>query len=247
MSQINSGGFIMRIIILSGQMGVGKDYIANQLEAILQKQDNIVKRLAFADPLREELDLITKLTKNNQSAQAISQQINVDENKLTKLLEILHKDPDFNNTNFSFTQENKRPKSYRDVMQYWGTDVRRNQNKDYWVNKIIDLIKKDSSSTDVFLLTDARFTNEIKNLFVFPNVLTVRINAMEELREKRVQNRDDTTVTNKELNHISETALNNESEYFDLILQSSGDNGDKLADKIVTEYNHEELFETLEK
>ncbi|VVB52892.1 Uncharacterised protein [uncultured archaeon] len=47
----------------------------------------------------------------------------------------------------------KHPK----VLQFWGTEFRRNQDPDYWVKKIFASIP---SNTDIALVSDVRFPNE---------------------------------------------------------------------------------------
>lgn len=48
----------------------------------------------------------------------------------------------------------KHPK----LLQYWGTEYRRNQDKNYWINRLFDQIKKDNIG--IALVTDVRFKNE---------------------------------------------------------------------------------------
>ena len=227
----------MRIIELSGKMGVGKDYVADELIKILKARDNKVERLAFADPLRRELDDIVRLIKCNESVESIANNMRVTADEIKYVIDLLDTDPQFNDPTFSMKN---RPKSYRELMQYWGTDVRRARNKDYWVNKIVQTIREDTPFIDVFVITDARFANEIRAIIQFPYAFTVRLNASDSLREKRVKNRDGVDPSNLELNHSSENAINDDDvdmlKNFDMIAFSTGNNGEDIAKDIAKEY-----------
>jgi hypothetical protein len=64
-------------------------------------------------------------------------------------------DPDFN----ALAPFGKHPK----LLQWWGTEYRRRQDPDYWVNKLTEAIP---GKLDMVLITDVRFPNEaecIKN------------------------------------------------------------------------------------
>ena len=72
----------------------------------------------------------------------------------------------------------------------------------------------------------------------FPDTFTVRLEADNELREKRVSGRDGERPTNKELLHASETSIDDDSDFmtvFDMIVFPEGNNGKQLADAILNE------------
>ena len=226
----------MDIILLSGKMGSGKDFIAAQLELKLKQNNNKVEKIAFADPLRSELDTIIKMVKCYKTTREIDAEMFVSEDKITHLMELFDQDDEFNRPDYCL--EN-RPKMYRDVMQYWGTDVRRASNKNYWVSKTISILKEVEPFSDYAIITDARFTNEVLSVIkAFPDTFTVRLEADNELREKRVSGRDGERPTNKELLHASETSIDDDSDFmtvFDMIVFPEGNNGKQLADAILNE------------
>lgn len=47
----------------------------------------------------------------------------------------------------------------REILQWWGTDIRRAEDPDYWVKKMDGIIGKNSPST-LFFIDDVRFPNE---------------------------------------------------------------------------------------
>lgn len=50
------------------------------------------------------------------------------------------------------------PRSPREVLQKWGTEYRRSQNDNYWIDKVDQAIQ--SSNSADFAITDVRFPNE---------------------------------------------------------------------------------------
>jgi hypothetical protein len=61
--------------------------------------------------------------------------------------------PDLNPEVSALAPYGKHPK----LLQWWGTEYRRAQDPDYWVNKLFSSIPKD---LDIALITDVRFPNE---------------------------------------------------------------------------------------
>lgn len=51
------------------------------------------------------------------------------------------------------------PKSPRHIMQHWGTEYRRSQNLSYWIDKVLEKIKPESSAR--WVVTDVRNMNEV--------------------------------------------------------------------------------------
>lgn len=100
-----------------------------------------------------------------------------------------------------FNWNGKKDEHGRTLLQHVGTDVIRNNNPDYWVNFIIDIIRMFNDSWDYVLIPDARFCNEInvlKDCKEF-NVITVRVTRVNHV----------SILTQEQQNHISETGLDN--------------------------------------
>lgn len=62
----------------------------------------------------------------------------------------------------------------RQVMQWWGTDYRRAENPDYWVNRMAEVLRElaKSRQCDVAIITNVRFMNEWR-LVVDSNLITL--------------------------------------------------------------------------
>lgn len=229
----------MNIILISGKMGSGKDYVADRLIEKLSQHDLKVERMAFADPIRKEIDYIIDLIKCGSSTKEISKTLNVSEKELDKLIKMLESDSEFYQDGFDMES---RPKFYRELLQYWGTDVRRRHNKNYWIRKVKETLLDCAPFIDVAVLTDARFGNEVASMYDFNHVYTVRLQADKQTRKNRVLNRDGEAPIDSELKHVSETAINdsdiNMMEHFDMVTNAMNNNGDQIASLIFNNYQH---------
>lgn len=99
----------------------------------------------------------------------------------------------------------------RALLQHVGTDIIRKYNPDYWVEFIVNLLNMFTNEWEYVIIPDVRFPNEIEYFkregF---NVLTIRIE-----RDNFKSN-----LTEEQLNHISETALDNYK--FDKVIKNNG-------------------------
>ena len=54
------------------------------------------------------------------------------------------------------------PSEVRSLLQWWGTDLRRAQDKDYWVKYTAKQLRESLRKRDLTIVTDVRFENEAK-------------------------------------------------------------------------------------
>lgn len=111
-------------------------------------------------------------------------------------------------SNWDGTDETKP----RELLQELGTDIIRNKiDKYFFINRIIDDIKVYSYFFDIIMISDARFPEEIETVKKqFKNTISIHINR---------PNND--TLTDRQKVHITETALDNYSNY-DYIVNNDG-------------------------
>ena len=112
----------------------------------------------------------------------------------------------------------------RTILQFVGTDTIRGIKPDFWVDFIISILTMFDDSWDYILIPDTRFPNEIVKMKSSGlNCIAVRIN-----RPNFVS-----SLTNEQLNHISETALDDYR--FDYIIEndSSLDGLKREVDKLI--------------
>lgn len=104
------------------------------------------------------------------------------------------------NKYFGATYEHNEENRY--IWQNVGTNrVRENLNMpNYWVDKVCDFIKMTEGMYDYIIIIDARFINEIEiPKSIFKNVETFRV----------IRPNFNSGLTEKQLNHVSETQLDN--------------------------------------
>jgi len=124
------------LIVISGKARVGKDTVANILVKILKNEYGLdYKTIAYADDLKKFVGDCFYLTKEHLYGKL-----------KTEPLASLPK---------------KSDGSYwttRELLQYIGTDVFRNIDNNYWINRLQRFIQLNPGN---YIITDGRFPNEV--------------------------------------------------------------------------------------
>lgn len=97
-----------------------------------------------------------------------------------------------------FNWDGQKDEKGRHILQYVGTDVVRKVRPNYWVEFVIDIIDLFGENWDYVIIPDTRFPNEI-------DMLKQKYQKVEHIRVKRPN--FTSTLTPEQLNHPSETAL----------------------------------------
>ena len=191
----------MNIVGFSGKMGSGKDYTAEQISKLLKKENSNYKIsfMSFANELRVELDEIVAEIKKESPLLFLADKYSVKLSEINIVYNLLLEDGAFQDETYSLF--NRTDKS-RDILQYWGTDVRRKQDKDYWVNLVDKRIK--STKCDFIFITDVRFENEQKCVTDNGGIV-IRCFVNGDEQQKRLNARG---VKNNNMLHSSEIAMN---------------------------------------
>ena len=84
----------------------------------------------------------------------------------------------------------------RALLQWWGTDLRRRESQDYWVNKMHAQMMDAISMGTIRVVTDVRYANEVK-LILDLGGLIIRTYAEKDVRAKRLN------MTREELDLMS--------------------------------------------
>jgi len=93
---------------------------------------------------------------------------------------------------------------FRPLLQWWGTEFRRNMFKEtYWVDKVRERLKQDSKKNCAILITDVRFENEARLIEDFGGKLWRVVNPDESLISKA------NIFSMSTYTHASETAIDN--------------------------------------
>ena len=193
------------IVTFAGGMASGKDTYANALAAHYKNPTTV----AFADSLKDEINSIIKRTDHHLSTDevyAIAKDLDVDISDLILLL------ADINRLKVKCKRQglsddisaNTRHEDMRHILQFWGTDVRRKQDNNYWIRKTISKIGQLSRNHDLIVVSDARFLNEIEAIAVISGSV-IRLDAPLETRIERIIARDGFKPSKASLEHPSET------------------------------------------
>ena len=184
----------MNIIGIHGQIGSGKDTFAEFLASL---SSTPVERHAFADKLREVTELITGA-------------------KMTKMDEL-----PFFNTVYNYTQEQKNqylPAWDRTIgrcLQVIGTDsLRDNFDYNVWVKSLFETVGRQCiDSKHVLVIPDVRFPNEADYILDQGGIVLKITGDPMDVRKN----------SNRDLNHISETALSDYKKFSAIVDNSVPD------------------------
>ena len=99
-----------------------------------------------------------------------------------------------------FNWDGEKDEKGRTLLQYIGTDIVRKERPNYWVEFILDIIDLFGENWDYVIIPDTRFPNEI-------DVVKEKYDKVEHIRVVRPN--FTSTLTEEQLKHPSETALDN--------------------------------------
>ena len=196
-------------ISLSGKKRCGKDTVFGFLQDFVE-----VKRMAFADPLKEACSIAFDIDKkffydDDLKDKDFDVPFVLSCERLRKLAMVLDFRPTEDYYSVGAFKEMKTP---RQLLQFVGTDLVRKTIKDsFWLD-LLELKLKDSS--DYLVLTDSRFKNERDML--------KRAGAILVLIKRDIGNEDC---------HASENDLGLESDY-DIVIENNG-SLDELKSQVV--------------
>ena len=193
------------IVVVSGKIGSGKDYLTGKLIEELESRGKTTAHGSFAAPLKEELGQIINLLKENrdlteaEASELVSKEFGMTAEQAGWLVEKLYPElgiPELNGWT--------RTPGVRTCLQLLGTEIRRAQNPNYWTNRFLE--HANSLDVDYVFASDGRFPNEM-DCAIENGGVTFRLDIPEETLQKRRVNRDGIVYTEEQLNHASETAL----------------------------------------
>lgn len=147
-----------RIIGLVGFAGSGKDSVAkNWIDQAGFRQVSFAR--ALYQEVSEAFDVSIEWLQNRDNKEKPSFLMTLsrcgDKEFAHAIMDIAREE----NPRLLWTVEMNKPRSPREILQWWGTEYRRAQDQTYWINKTAATIR----SLDEFPLvaTDVRFENEI--------------------------------------------------------------------------------------
>lgn len=232
------------LVGISGKMGSGKDTVASLLaERFYRRGDKAVIR-SFADSLKEEVaktvaDALMSHSEQDfcDSVTSWSEIRNIQARELLKVLHpliasLLEQRVEPNEVTAELLYRNPADKPLvREVLKFWGNDVRRAQNPDYWVDMAAVYAKEQVGSGVSCIIPDVRRQNEA-GFINDSGGLLVRLNVSEKEQRRRLLSRDNKLSDRSAFTHITETDLD-DYDRFDVILNTDSMGPEEVADAIV--------------
>ena len=232
------------LVGISGKMGSGKDTVASLLaERFYRRGDKAVIR-SFADSLKEEVaktvaDALMSHSEQDfcDSVTSWSEIRNIQARELLKVLHpliasLLEQRVEPNEVTAELLYRNPADKPLvREVLKFWGNDVRRAQNPDYWVDMAAVYAKEQRDMGISCIIPDVRRQNEA-GFIKDAGGLLVRLNVSEQEQMRRLLSRDNKLSDRSAFSHITETDLDYYNR-FDLILNTDSMSPEEVTDAIV--------------
>lgn len=232
------------LVGISGKMGSGKDTVASLLaERFSQSREKVVIR-SFADSLKEEVAKTVAdalMSQNEQEfCDLVTSWSGISSIQAQELLKVLHplvvslleQRVESNEVTAELLYRNPADKPLvREVLKFWGNDVRRAQNPDYWVDMTAVYAKEQIDMGVSCVIPDVRRQNEAGFIKDAGGML-VRLNVSEEEQRRRLLSRDNKLSDRSAFNHITETDLD-DYDRFDLILDTDSMGPEEVVDAIV--------------
>lgn len=191
---------------ISGKIGAGKDSVAPRILEAMNIRSNDCEHEFFARPLKTEVTQLVNICRYSgafeEAVERTIKELSVKPERAKEAVTFLYRDV----KQGEVTSGYDRTPSVRLALQHWGTEVRREQDDLYWVKKALkNAIEKLAEGKNVYI-TDTRFPNENDSV-IDSTGITIRLLVSPEEQIKRIQSRDGIEVTDSSRNHISETAL----------------------------------------
>ena len=218
------------LLVFSGKIGAGKDTVAplvwDKLHVPKENRVHEFYAKALKDEISEVFSIIRAAESQKDAVAAVMAQMGVTEEMATVSVGYLY---DEVRKNLDLTPYIKT-QAVRLVLQYWGTDVRRAQDNNYWVKKTLASTLHQLAKNKSVQITDNRFPNEL-DAALGAGAYAVRLEVSPEVQAKRIMARDGVEVTQEARNHDSETAMDN-YEFFDVYLNTDDKTPEELAEII---------------
>lgn len=189
-------------LAVSGKIGAGKDTVAPLLVKELGYEDALHE--SFARPLRDEvnhvIDCIRKAATLEEALAFVERELEA--TNCATAVEALYEDV----KNEVVRNAYDRTPSTRKALQWWGTEVRRAVDEDYWVKKAMAQSLHTLAEGTSIYVTDSRFPNEADCILGVKGSV-VRLLVSPEEQERRIVARDGKGPAPEALEHVSEVAM----------------------------------------
>lgn len=204
-----------KFFAISGRIASGKDTVGEEVFRLMGTPTEDIVHEFYARPLRDEVDQVIRIIRDYDQDEAttlIVNRLSASTEEAEHMYDIL-REPVRSGQVYSSYQ---RTQDTRKALQFWGTEVRRSKDEDYWVRKTLIAAMNGIIEGKNVYITDARFPNEIDAL-VAVGAKTFRLLVSPEAQNARIMKRDGIPVTPEAQQHASETALDGYSGFYAII------------------------------
>lgn len=181
------------LFAMSGKMASGKDTVGSLISEKLMEEGFWVVETSFGKLIRDEIDLAVKMNNKGEDLSVLA----AEEKDVKHLVALLNGEDIYG-----------RSERSRAALQFWGTEIRRNWNPNYWIEKMEEFIEDAVLKGQSVNLTDVRFPNEADLVRKYKGDV-IRLVVPKQVQIERIEARDGITVEENALNHKSEIALDN--------------------------------------
>lgn len=207
---------------VSGWLASGKDTVA---EAVFARLGIDAVQHSFGAALKHELDDILDIVRYADSRREVHEGIRAfmtcSDDQAAMLIEALVPgDLAQAQTALATCNARSRTPAIRLALQVLGTDIRRAQNEDYWVDQGLKAALGSLALGQPVYFTDCRFANEVEGIQRI-GIPAVRLDVSHSVQAQRLMDRDGLEIDPVAASHPSETALDTYPS-FDLRVDNDG-------------------------
>lgn len=190
------------LVGFSGKQGAGKDTVGEKFMDTWCPHAYSVE--FFSKVLKDEVNGIIDKIMSETPLSPLANLLNADLKDVKHVKELV--EDDLANHSYAQYSAYARTVNMRQALQFWGTEVRRKQDENYWVKRGLKKCSKQWLKGKAVLITDARFPNEIDAINSLGGT-TVRLNVSQSAQFERIYQRDGFYPKTEALAHLSETSL----------------------------------------
>lgn len=195
------------LLAFSGKIGSGKDSVAPRVFAILNSHSpRPLETDSFGTNLKEELNSLISVIRASGGQRRAAREIATDYGstieEASHLVSLLY--PEIQSGLIQSAYD--RTQGNRDGLQFWATEVRRNQDPLYWVKPVLQRTIDRGARGISTQITDVRFFTEAWGV-IDAGGWTIRLDVSEAEQRRRVLERDGIEIKESTKAHSSETEL----------------------------------------
>jgi hypothetical protein len=222
------------LIAVSGKLASGKDTIAAEVFKELQGEPH---HLYFAAALKDEVDELMVVVRNTKwkwlCRIKAQRKFSINKDMAKHMVDLLH-EPARSAEGLGLNARDRTP-WIRLALQYWGVEVRRTQDPDYWVKQAIKSAATAIAEGKDIMVTDVRFPGEVEACQGI-GFTVIRLNITTETQAARIMARDGLINDPKALVHATEVALDG-FDAFNIVIDNNDSTIEETVKTFLSQFN----------